>query len=241
LQLSDLQLSSGDTSLVALVTGANRGIGLETCRQLADLGLRVILTSRDPEKGRNAAARIGKNVVYYPLDVADPEQIQRLRVFVMEEFGRLDVIVNNAGVYLDKGSNSLSLTEKVFRDTLDINLFGAFRMCQAFIPTMKERGYGRVVNVSSRLGSLVDMKGGSASYRISKTGLNALTRVLADEVRNYNVKINSAHPGRVKTDMGGPEAPRSIEAGADTIVWLATLADDGPTGGFFHDRKQIPW
>lgn len=200
-----------------------------------------MLTSRDPEKGRSAAAQLGKNVVFFPLDVADLEQIQRVRQFVLAEYGRLDVLVNNAGVYLDKGANTLTLAETVFRETLDINLFGAFRMCQAFMPIMKERGYGRVVNVSSRLGSLADMKGRNASYRISKASLNALTCILADEVRDYNIKVNSAHPGWVRTDMGGSQAPRSVEVGGDTIVWLATLPDDGPTGGFFQDRKPISW
>ncbi len=226
---------------VALVTGANRGLGLETCRQLEGLGLRVILTSRDPDNGRDVTARLGPNVAFYPLDVADPEQIERVRQFVLAEYAHLDVLVNNAGVYLDKGTNTLPVPEKVFRETLDINLFGAFRMCQAFIPMMKEHDYGRVVNLSSHLGALADMKGRNASYRISKAGLNALTRILADEVRDYNIKVNSAHPGWVRTDMGGSQAPRSIEEGADTIVWLATLPDDGPTGGFFHDRKPIPW
>jgi len=230
-----------DSRRVALVTGANRGLGLETCRQLASLGLRIILTSRDPAKGRSAATRLGDGVVFYPLDVADPEHVQRVQQFVLAEFGRLDVLVNNAGVNLDKGINTLTLPEKIFRDTLDINLIGAFRMCQAFIPMMKEHGYGRVVNVSSHLGSLAEMKGHNASYRISKAGLNALTRVLADEVKEYNIKVNSAHPGWVRTDMGGPQAPRSIDKGVDTIVWLATLEDDGPSGGFFQDRKPVPW
>lgn len=234
---------------IAIVTGANRGLGLETCRQLAQLGLQVILTSRDPTKGQAAAEKLrssGLEVTFHPLDVTDPESVWRLREFVAEELGRIDVLVNNAGVFLDPGSGGDPPENSVFRASVDTirasmetNLYGALRMCQTFIPLMA--GSGRVVNVSSGMGQLSDMNGCCPGYRFSKVGLNALTRILADELQGTRVKVNSVCPGWVRTDMGGPNATRSLEDGAATIVWLATLADDGPTGGFFRDRTPIPW
>lgn len=232
------------SNATAIVTGANRGLGLETCRQLAALGVRVILTSRDPAQGEAAQARLraqGLSVLYRPLDVTDADQIAALAAFVQSEFGRLDVLVNNAGVFLDPMQNASVFQAELdtLRTTMETNLYGPLRLCQTLIPLMQ--GRGRVVNVSSGMGQLSDMNGGCPGYRTSKTALNALTRILADELKATQIKVNSLCPGWVRTDMGGPQAERSVEQGAETIVWLATLPDDGPSGGFFRDKKPIPW
>jgi len=234
----------GRPQRIALVTGANRGIGFETCRQLAGAGLRVILTSRDPAKGRRAAdllRREGKDVAWEPLDVTDSKSVKRLLDAVRRGFGRLDVLVNNAAVYLDEDVSVFEVDDATVRATLETNFYGPLAMCRAFVPLMQAQGYGRVVNVSSRAGQLSDMTGGTAAYKVSKAALNALTRIVADEVRPANIKVNAVCPGWVRTKMGGPRAPRSPEQGAETIVWLATLPDRGPTGGFFRDRKAIAW
>lgn len=238
-----------DTLKIAVVTGANRGLGLETCRQLARLGLTVILTSRDARKGELAAAGLrdsGLAVRYHPLDVTDPQSIRRLAGFVEAEFGRLDVLINNAGVFLDPLDSPGPGAASVFRADLDVvrrsmetNVYGPLLLCQALVPLMQ--GYGRIVNLSSGMGQLSDMNGCCPGYRFSKTALNALTRILADELRDTRIKVNSVCPGWVRTDMGGPNAERPVEQGADSIVWLATLPDQGPSGGFFRDRAPIPW
>ena len=235
-----------DPSKIALVTGANRGLGLETCRQLARRGLRVVLTSRDPAKGEAAAAtlrRAGLDVRHQSLDVTRADHARRMAGHISAEFGRLDVLVNNAGVFLDPyhppGNSVLDADLDAVRRSLETNLYGALRVSQALIPLMG--GTGRVVNVSSGMGQLAEMNGCCPGYRFSKVGLNALTRILADELRDTRIKVNSVCPGWVRTDMGGPNADRSVEQGVDTIVWLATLPDDGPSGGFFRERRSIPW
>ncbi len=226
---------------VVLVSGANRGIGREVVCQLAERGMTVILGSRDEEKGRTAAEGIDGEVVVRRLDVTDEKGIRNLAHEVEEEFGRLDVLVNNAGVALDAGESGLSADLDVVRETLEMNLFGAWQLCEVFVPLMQRNGYGRIVNVSSGMGALNDMGGGSPAYRVSKTALNALTRILASELRGSGILVNSVCPGWVRTDMGGSGASRSVEEGADTPVWAATLANNGPTGGFFRDRRPIPW
>ncbi|MGI8742609.1 MAG: SDR family NAD(P)-dependent oxidoreductase [Bryobacteraceae bacterium] len=150
-------------------------------------------------------------------------------------------MVNNAGVYLDEGVGVFQVAEETLRATLEVNLFGAFRTCRTFVPLMSKGGYGRIVNVTSGMATFAEMRGLTAAYRISKTALNALTCVLADEVRRAGIKVNAACPGWVRTKMGGAGAPRSVGEGADTIIWLATLPADGPTGGIFRDRNPIPW
>lgn len=229
---------------IALVTGANRGIGFEACRQLARLGMRVILTSRDVAAGERATESLRADslqVDYYLLDVTDMQQVERLRQWLVERFGQLDVLINNAGVFLEEDKSVLRVPLDVVRTTMEVNFFGALYLCQAFVPLMKQHGYGRVVNVSSEMGSLTRMGGYNAGYRASKAALNALTRIVANEVRGHNIKVNAACPGWVRSDMGGQHAPRSLEQGAASIVWLATLPDDGPSGGFFMDEKPVPW
>ncbi len=226
---------------VALVSGANRGIGREVVRQLAVRGVTTILGSRDEEKGRTAAEGIDGEEVVRRLDVTDEKGIQNLAHEVEEEFGRLDVLVNNAGVLMDSGRRGVNADLDVVRETLGLNLFGAWRLCEAFVPLMQRNNYGRIVNVSSGMGALNEMRGGSPAYRVSKTALNALTRILASELWGSGILVNSVCPGWVRTDMGGSGASRSVEEGADTLVWAATLADNGPTGGFFRDRRPIPW
>jgi NAD(P)-dependent dehydrogenase (short-subunit alcohol dehydrogenase family) len=229
---------------IALVSGANRGIGLEIVRQLAAKKNTVLLTSRDLSVGEAAARKLaaaGLAVVARQLDVTDQASVDRLAAGIEAEFGRLDVLVNNAGIYLDQGQHGVDANLDVVRATLETNLFGAWRLCKAFIPLMRRGGYGRIVNVSSGMGQLHDMEGGSPAYRVSKTSLSALTCILADELRDTGILVNAACPGWVRTEMGGRQAPRSVEQGADTPVWLATLPDDGPTGGFFRDRETIPW
>jgi NAD(P)-dependent dehydrogenase (short-subunit alcohol dehydrogenase family) len=233
---------------IAVVTGGNRGMGFETCRQLARRGARVILTSRDPAKGEAAAGRLrgeGLDVRHHQLDVADDASIGRLAEFIRSEFGRLDILVNNAGIVRGKDEpreramRTFEATAAGLREVLATNLIGPFLLCQTLIPLME--GRGRVVNVSSGMGQLSEMGSGLPAYRISKAGLNALTRVFASELEGSGVKVNAACPGWVRTDMGGAGAARSVEEGVATTVWLATLPDDGPSGELFRDRKPIPW
>jgi NAD(P)-dependent dehydrogenase (short-subunit alcohol dehydrogenase family) len=230
---------------IALVTGANRGIGFEVCRQLGQLGYRVILTARDPVKGQAAARMLveeGLPVVFHPLDVTSEESITALRRFVVRKFHRLDVLVNNAAIFLKGEDGSvMSLSLDTLRRTLETNTFAALRMCQVFLPLMKRHGYGRVVNVSSDMGQHASMRNMSAAYRLSKDALNALTQMIADSIQAGDILVNSVHPGWVRTDMGGASASLSVERGADTIIWLATLPQGSPTGGFFEERKRIDW
>lgn len=229
---------------VALVTGANRGMGLETCRALAQRGYQVILTSRDQQLGQQAAqpfVQQGLSVTSFALDVTNEGSIQHLQRVLEERFGGVDVLVNNAAIYPDKGRSVLEVEPETFRATMETNFYGPLLLCQAWVPGMITRGYGRVVNVSSRAGQLSAMGDFAPAYSASKAALNALTRIVADAARGSNVLVNAVDPGWVRTRMGGPAASRSVEQGTDTIVWLATLPDGGPTGGFFHDRQPIPW
>jgi NAD(P)-dependent dehydrogenase (short-subunit alcohol dehydrogenase family) len=180
-------------------------------------------------------------VVVRQLDVADPESVDRLSRSVEEEFGRLDVLVNNAGITNDEGQRGVDADLERVREALETNLLGAWRLCEAAIPFMRRHGYGRIVNISTGMAALEDMGGGSPGYRVSKTGLNALTRILASELRGSGILVNSVCPGWVQTDMGGSRAPRPVEEGAEGAVWAATLPNNGPTGGFFRDRRPVPW
>ncbi len=229
---------------IAVVTGANRGIGFEVCRQLARQGVNVILTAREEVKGKEACQRLqeeGLAVQFHSLDVTSHGSIERFARYVENEHGRSDILVNNAGVFIDRDKRGIDVDFEVVRKTMETNAFGPLLLSQALIPIMLRHKYGRIVNVSSGLGALSDMGGGYPSYRLSKAFLNALTRILADELKGTNILVNSVCPGWVRTDMGGPGADRSVEDGADTAVWLAMLADRGPSGRFFRDRKEIEW
>jgi NAD(P)-dependent dehydrogenase (short-subunit alcohol dehydrogenase family) len=231
---------------VAIVTGAYRGLGRETVRQLAALGYRVLLTARRAAEGQSAAdalAAKGIPVSFHPLDVTDEASIQALARSV-RALGRLDVLVNNAGIFPDTepGTGETSVFHArldTVRLGMETNALGPLRLCQVLIPLMQ--GKGRVVNVSSGMGQLDDMNGCCPGYRLSKVSLNAVTRIFADELAGTGVKVNSVCPGWVRTAMGGDSAPLSVEEGAAGIVWAATLPDDGPSGGFFRQRQRIPW
>ena len=234
-----------ETARIALVTGGNRGIGLEICRQLAAHGLAVVLGARDASQGKAAAKALqdeGLAVDFHRLDVTSCRSIRACVAALGEKRGRIDVLVNNAGVLIDpRGSRFLDSKLDTYRDTLETNFYGPLQLAQAVVPLMKANRYGRIVNVSSGQGQLSDMGAGTPAYRVSKTALNALTRILSAEFHGNNILVNSMCPGWVRTGMGGESAPRSPVEGADTALWLATLPDDGPTGGFFRDRKPIPW
>jgi NAD(P)-dependent dehydrogenase (short-subunit alcohol dehydrogenase family) len=227
-------------ALVALVSGANRGIGLEVCRQLAEKGFTVLLGARDMNKGRAAAARLRGTVLPVELDVANPDHAGQLARRVQKEHGRLDVLVNNAGIHYDSNERATTADWRIVREAFEVNLFGAWRLAQAIAPMMRTARYGRIVNVSSQAGSLSTMRGGTPAYSTSKAALNALTRVLAGEFAGTGVLVNSVCPGWVATDMGG-SGGRPVAEGAAGIIWAATLPDNGPTGGFFRDGEPLPW
>jgi NAD(P)-dependent dehydrogenase (short-subunit alcohol dehydrogenase family) len=230
---------------IALVTGGNRGLGFETCRQLAQLGLTVLLGARDLAKGKAAAYQLnekeGLDVMFYQLDVSDQNSIYNLVKEVDQRFGHLDVLVNNAAILYDTWQNTVDADLEVVSQAIITNLFGPWRLSQAFIPMMKTNKYGRIVNVSSLGGSLHYMNyGGTPVYSISKAALNVLTRKLAAELVDTGILVNSVDPGWVATDMGG-HGGRPVHKGAKGIVWAATLPDNGPSGEFFCDGKAVPW
>lgn len=231
---------------IALVTGGHRGLGLETCRALGKRGYTIIMTSPIYGKGRAAAAQLhkdGAEVYFHPLDVTEESEVKAVKLFVKQKFGRLDVLVNNAGILIDEGESILKLPVKTFFKVLDVNTFGALRMCQAFVPMMLKQNYGRIVNLASGRGQLSggDICDNGPAYNMSKTAVNALTVMVSDSVAGANVLVNSVCPGWCRTDLGGPNATRSAKKGAETIVWLATLPDDGPNGGFFRDKRRLEW
>jgi len=219
-------------------------MGLETSKQLLERGIRVVMTGRDAravEEAREGLGKIGRDAVSVRMDVADSASIAAASEAIRKQFGPVDMLVNNAAVLLFENSEALSIPLDAYRQTLETNLIGVIETCRAFVPPMAERRYGRVVNVSSGAGQLSHMSTYAPAYSISKAALNAFTRILAETYRNRNVLVNAVDPGWVRTDMGGPSAPRSVQEGVDTIVWLATLPDNGPTSGFFHDRRPIDW
>ena len=230
---------------IAVVTGANKGLGFEACRQLGKKGFKVILTSRDEKKGKEAVGKLKKenlDIIYHKLDVTNLKDINSLKIFIEKEFGKLDVLINNAGVLLDFEETLIDYNLDKIRETIETNTFGPLQISVALLQIMKKNKYGRIVNVSSGMGQLTEMTGSFCpGYRISKTALNAVTKMLASEVKGYNILVNSVCPGWVKTDMGGKEAEREIEEGVETIIWLATLPDNVINGGFFRDKELIEW
>jgi NAD(P)-dependent dehydrogenase (short-subunit alcohol dehydrogenase family) len=232
------------TPPIALVTGASRGIGFEVCRQFANRGFVVLLTARDITKAKTAAGKLANAGTVEPLvlDVADPGSIQAAAAQVSERHGHLDVLINNAAINYDTWETIENAeVEGTVMNTIATNLIGPWRMCQAFLPLLRKSREARIVNVSSESGSLANMGAGPPAYQVTKAALNALTRILAGELRGTHILVNAVCPGWVATDMGGPGAPRSAKEGAAGIIWAATLPNGGPTGGFFRDKKPIPW
>jgi NAD(P)-dependent dehydrogenase (short-subunit alcohol dehydrogenase family) len=227
---------------VALVSGANRGIGLEVARQLGSRGMEVVLGARDPGAGASAAELLSGQGIparSHQLDVTDQASVEALAADLERDHGRLDVLVNNAGVYPSGKASEMDLA--VAERTWQVNALGAWRLAVALVPLMLRSGGGRIVNVSSGAGSLETMDGSMPAYNVSKAALNAITRVLADDLDGSGILVNSVCPGWVRTDMGGSSAPRSVEEGAASVLWAALLPDDGPTGGFYRDGEQVPW
>ena len=232
------------SATVALVTGANRGIGREVARQLAAQGMHVIVTARDEKKAQDAAeaiaAETGVAVTPLALDVADPDSIALASARVHDDPGRLDVLVNNAGIGSDFGVSGTEPDFAAVQRALDTNFFGAYRVTVALLDLLRASPHPRIVNVSSGMGGVAEMGGWSPGYRVSKAAMNAMTRILSTELSAEGVLVNSACPGFVDTDMGGPMgATKPAADGAAGIVWLATLPDDGPTGGFFRDGQRV--
>ena len=227
----------------ALVTGANRGIGWEVCRQLAGQGFVAALGARDQQKGERAAAQLadeGLPVRFQQLDVADQRSIDAAKDAIEQEWGRLDVLVNNAAILYDTWQRALNADLQQVHDALETNTIGPWRMAQAFVPLLRRSEHGRIVNVSSEAGSLSSMGSGTPAYNVSKTALNAVTRMLAVDLRGTGILVNAVCPGWVATDMGGAGG-RPVKDGAASVMWAVTLPDDGPTGGFFRDGKPLPW
>jgi NAD(P)-dependent dehydrogenase (short-subunit alcohol dehydrogenase family) len=232
-----------DRKKIALVTGANRGLRFETCRQLAQLGLTVILSARDFTKGEVAAIQLverGLDLIIYELDVLDQTYMNRIIHQIEQRFGQLDVLINNAAILYDTWQSAVNADLEVVNQASRTNLLGPWKLSQLCIPLMKKNNYGRIVNVSSGVGSLHYMGSGSPAYSVSKAALNAFSRTLAADLHGTGILVNSVDPGWVATDMGG-RGGRPAEDGAKGIVWAATLPDDGPSGGFFFDGKPAPW
>jgi NAD(P)-dependent dehydrogenase (short-subunit alcohol dehydrogenase family) len=237
-------MSDGDSRAVALVSGANRGIGREVARQLAELSYEVLLTARDGAKASAAASELtestGGAVRALELDVADARSIEAAAEAVRSNPGRLDVLVNNAGIGSDFGVSGTAPDFQAIQRALDTNFFGAYRLTIALLGLLRESAHARIVNVSSGMGGVAEMGGWTPGYRVSKAAMNAMTRILSTELKDEGILVNSACPGFVNTDMGGPMgATKTVQDGAGGIVWLATLPDDGPTGGFFRDQRPI--
>ena len=246
---------------VAFITGANKGIGYETARGLGKLGVAVVLASRDERNGRAAADGLRSDgvatVEAVAFDVTRPEDHQQIYRHLESRYGKLDILVNNAGVMLDDGdfgapggfNTTATVKADILRQTFETNFFAVVALTQALLPLIRKAPAGRIVNLSSILGSLTIHSDPSSpiynkkafAYDASKTALNAFTVHLAQELRGTKIKVNSAHPGWVKTEMGGPAAPMELSEGGKTSVQLATLPDDGPTGGFFHLGQPVPW
>jgi len=225
-------------STVSLVTGGNRGIGREVGRQLAELGHQVVLTARSADAAEAAARATGAEPLR--LDVADPGSVAAAARWVGDRYGKLDVLVNNAAINYDTWQDAATADLAMVRETAQTNLYGPWLLVQQFLPLLRASGHGRIVNVSSEAASLASMGGGTPAYSTTKVALNALTRMLAAELRQDGILVNAICPGWVATDMGGPGG-RPVAEGAASVVWGATLPDSGPTGGFFRDGQRLAW
>lgn len=229
---------------VALVTGANRGIGFDTCRLLAQKGFHSVLTSRNKEKGEDAVEKLkdeGLMLYYEQLDVTDESSIQNVKKKIEQKFERLDILINNAAICYDNWQRTASADLEIVQEALNTNLLGPWRMCKAFIPMMRRQGYGRIVNVSSGDGSFKKMEATTPAYGVSKAALNALTVKLAAELTGTGILVNAVDPGWTQTDMGGSDAPKSPQKAAEGVVWAATLPYNGPTGNFLKNQQVIEW
>jgi NAD(P)-dependent dehydrogenase (short-subunit alcohol dehydrogenase family) len=239
---------------IALITGANKGIGLETARQLGKKEMTVLLGARDIKKGKTAAAELRKDGIdaqAIEIDVSDPDSINKAAAQVESDFGRLDILVNNAGVMTDdRGKKVSEQSLGTWRETFDTNVFGLIATTDAFLPLLRKSDAGRIVNLSSILGSIefharpgspVYESKDTPAYNVSKAAVNAYTVQLAYELKGTNIKVNAAHPGWVKTDMGGEDATMEIEDGAKTSVALATIGSEGPNGAYIHMGEPLPW
>ncbi len=229
---------------LAAVTGGNRGIGFQICRDLAREGFKVILTSRDLKKGQDAAEKLkdeGLDVKFYQLDIISIDGIENFYQTILNDFGKLDVLINNAAILPEPISSGLSAELQEIKKTMETNVYGTIVLCQKFIPLMIKNNYGRIVNLSSGLGQLKEMGGGYFAYRVSKTALHAVTKIFASETSHYDIQINCVDPGWVKTDMGGSGATSTPEEGAVTPVWLSSRPKGEPSGMFYKDRKIIDW
>jgi len=229
---------------VVVVTGANRGIGREIVRQLAERGDTAVLSARDAGKAKAAAdevrADVGGAVTPLALDVGNETSVANAVEQVRARHSRVDVLINNAGINYDTWQRATTANLSYVRETLETNLFGAWRVTQAMLPLLRRSDHPRVVNVSSGAGSITEMRGGTPAYKISKVGLNALSRMLGDELRDEGILVNSAGPGWVATDMGGPSAG-PVPEGAASVLWAADIGDDGPTGGFYRYGRPAAW
>jgi NAD(P)-dependent dehydrogenase (short-subunit alcohol dehydrogenase family) len=239
---------------VAIITGANKGIGFETARQLGQQGITVLVGARDAKRGEAAAEKLREEKIdahAIAIDVSDESSIKRAAQAVERDYGRLDILVNNAGVMLDEKDKTASEQSlAIWRKTFETNLFGLIATTQAFLPLLRKSDAGRIVNLSSILGSIaLHSKPGSpiydakycAAYNVSKSAVNALTVQFAYELRDTKIKVNAAHPGWVKTEMGGEGATMELEDGAKTSVTLATLGPGGPNGAYLHMDESLPW
>jgi NAD(P)-dependent dehydrogenase (short-subunit alcohol dehydrogenase family) len=231
---------------IAVVTGANRGLGREIARQLAQSGIHVVATARNAEMGQAMVEQMQVEnlpVSTFTLEVTDAGACEALLAHIEQQYGRLDILVNNAGIAADQWISGFDLEIDLLREIMEVNLYSTLRLTQLFMPMMKAQGHGRIVNMSSELATISQCQMGSTiGYRMSKAAMNSMTVLLAQELKEFpDILINAAAPGWVNTELGGPEAPRTVEEGADTPVWLATLPAGGPTGGFYRDRETYPW
>jgi NAD(P)-dependent dehydrogenase (short-subunit alcohol dehydrogenase family) len=227
---------------VAVVTGANRGIGRDVARQLAEHGFMVVAGSRNPGQGEHAARELdptGQVVTACALDVTEPDSVRAAAEWVSEHLGRLDVLINNAAIHYDTWQHASDADLGTVGEALDTNLLGAWRTTLAFLPLLRRSPHPRIVNVSSEGGSISEMTGGTPAYSVSKAALNALTRLLAGELRADRILVNAVCPGWTATDMG--QGGRPVSEGAASVTWAALLPDDGPTGGFYRDGRPLPW